>query len=74
MYFIGTLRKIALIMGSADGRQRINSEEIKKNKQKTFRESIRRKLKLGQIECTRMYDYTVAEIHLPMEKVKLKTW
>ena len=50
--------------------------KLRKNKQKTFRESIRRKLKLGQIECTRMYDYTVAEIHLhvPMEKVKLKTW
>lgn len=50
--------------------------KLRKNKQKTFRESIRKKLKLGQIECTRMYmyDYTAAEIHLPMEKVKWKTW
>ena len=39
--------------------------KLRKNKQKTFGESIRRKLKLGQIECTRMYDYTVAKIHLP---------
>lgn len=46
--------------------------KLRKNKQKTFRESIRRKLKLGQIECTRTYDYTVAEIHLPMEKVNGK--